>query len=147
MQQQRPQTQVWPPNFTKAAERKAASFVCAEGVNEKTGETSPLGWVFHERFDQHPWVRQSILEGWDGELRGYIRQQVTQRILTNEPFADIALLMPSRHWVEEARRCARGYRDGMEFRNRVEKSHGSLEKFLAEKKPVYQRGQKLGEVR
>lgn len=41
----------------------------------------PIVANFHQRFLDHPWVREAIAEGWDRELRGHIVPIVRKHLL------------------------------------------------------------------
>ena len=118
------------------AKWKAQGFVYGIHFHEKTKRWEPrYGGYFADRFLGHPWVRESISEGWGAELRGTLVRAVTQRMLLRQTYDVINDLMPEatliKHWKEQAAR----YRSAAEWREQIVEQYGSLEHYL-------QRGQK-----
>lgn len=98
------------------ADYKARCFVNGVRRHAKSGNLEPAGGQFSERFLSHPWVRESITEGWGRELRGHLIQAAKIRLMRGEPIGDIENLMPSREWVDAAKTNAERYRKAAAWR-------------------------------
>lgn len=98
------------------ADYRARCFVNGAARHAKSGKIEPITANFHERFLSHPWVRDSITEGWDRELRMHLTRVVKQRFMGGEAVSDIESLMPDRKWVENARNDAQRYRKAADWR-------------------------------
>jgi hypothetical protein len=93
----------------KRARYRARCIVNGMRKHGKTGKLEPDDQMFSELFLPHPWVRESISEGWDRELRQYLIHIVTLRIMQDKPTDVIEDLMPSRQWVDDAKHHAARY--------------------------------------
>lgn len=82
-----------------------------------TGKMEPAAGEFSQIFHRHPWVRESIAEGWGKELRGHLILTVKRRIMMGVPHSDIDTLMPPKEWIEYAKQQAERYRKAAEWRN------------------------------
>lgn len=98
------------------ADYKARCFVNGAARHAATGNFEPITANFHERFLSHPWVRDSITEGWDRELRGHLTRVAKLRYMRGEPVGDIEALMPDKKWVEQARKDAERYSKAAQWR-------------------------------
>lgn len=99
------------------ADFKARCFVNGVHRHSKSGKVEPIGGQFAERFLSHPWVRDSIKEGWDRELRGHLIQAVKIRIMRGEQIGGIEGLMPDQKWISDAKRQAEIFRKAAEWRD------------------------------
>lgn len=106
-------TEVMTPSL---ADFKARCFVNGVHRHSKSGKVEPIGGQFAERFLSHPWVRESITEGWGRELRGHLIQAAKIRLMRGEPIGDVGNLMPSREWVAAAKTNAEHYRKAAAWR-------------------------------
>lgn len=100
----------------KRARYRAQCIVCGMRTNGKTNRLEPDSGSFSDRFLPHPYVRESVFEGWDAELRHHLIHTITVRILRNEPTDHIDDLMPPRDWVESAKHNAERYAKAAEWR-------------------------------
>lgn len=115
---------------------KAQTFVYGAAKNEKTGQWGPhFGGHFAKRFQDHPWVRESILEGWDRNLRGHLVRAAVVRMFTGEPYDDIDALMPDLRTVHFWKSEAARFREADNWRARIVEEHGSMDAYLAKGKP------------
>jgi len=96
------------------ADFRARAFVNGLRRHEVSGKMEPCAGEFSQRFMEHPWVRDSVMEGWGRELRSHLIQAVKLRIMRKLPYDDIASLMPPKEWVlyakEFAAQCQRAAR-------------------------------------
>lgn len=99
------------------ADYKARCFVNGARRHGATGNWEPISGNFHDRFLSHPWVRESITEGWGRELRMHLIHTAKMKLLREEPLSDIECLMPDKKWVEEAKNDADRYRKAAEWRD------------------------------
>ena len=98
------------------ADFKARCFVNGAARHAKTGNFEPITANFHERFLSHPWVRESITEGWDRELRMHLTHVARLKYMRGEPVGDIEALMPDGKWVEQQKIDAERYRKAAQWR-------------------------------
>ena len=98
------------------ADFRARCFVNGAARHAATGNFEPITANFHERFLSHPWVRDSIAEGWDRELRGHLVHVARLKLMRKEQLHDIEALMPDKKWVEQARTDAVRYRKAADWR-------------------------------
>lgn len=98
------------------ADYRARCFVNGAARHAATGNFEPITANFHERFLTHPWVRDSIAEGWDRELRSHLTLAAKLRYMRGEPVGDIEALMPDRKWTDQARTDAVRYRKAAAWR-------------------------------
>lgn len=101
--------------FRNYADYRARCFVNAMRRHGRTGKMEPVGWEFSERFLPHPWVRDSITEGWGKELRSHLILTVKGRIMRGQPYDNIDELMPPKEWVAYAKSQAERYRKAAEW--------------------------------
>lgn len=87
---------------------RARCWVCGtyrdkEGnITYQTGHWSP-------RFHDHPWVRESEIEGWGRELRSVVIMALAKRMLIVQHgfrYPAIETLMPDGEWVKNTKRIA-----------------------------------------
>lgn len=100
------------------ADYLARNFVNGLCKHGKTGKMEPAAGCFHERFMSHPWVRESITECWDRELRGHLVHVCKLKLMRREPIGDIEMLMPDRKWVEDAKHKASRYAAAARWRHK-----------------------------
>lgn len=100
------------------ADYRARCFVNGAARHAKTGNFEPITGNFHERFLDHPWVRASIVEGWDRELRMHLIRVAKISYTRGLPVGDIEDLMPDKQWIEKAQKEAERYRKAGEWRNK-----------------------------
>ena len=98
------------------ADYLARCFVNGAARHAATGNFEPITANFHERFLDHPWVRDSIKEGWDRELRMHMTHVAKIKLMKTEPLGDIDALMPDKRWVEQARTDAARYAKAAQWR-------------------------------
>ena len=98
------------------ADYKARCFVNGAARHSKTGNYEPITANFHERFLSHPWVRESIAEGWDRELRIHMVHVAKIRLMRKEPIGEIETLMPDQKWIEQQKIDAVRYRKAAQWR-------------------------------
>ena len=98
------------------ADYKARCFVNGAARHAKTGNYEPITANFHERFMSHPWVRESIVEGWDRELRIHMVHVAKIRLMRKEPIGEIETLMPDQKWIEQQKVDAVRYRKAAQWR-------------------------------
>lgn len=98
------------------ADYKARCFVNGVRRHGRSGKMEPASGEFHERFMDHPWVRESITEGWGKELRGHLIHVCKLKLLRNEPLGDIDGLMPDAKWVAAEKHNAERYRKAAAWR-------------------------------
>ena len=112
---------------------RARCFVNGAARHDATGNWEPITGQFHERFLSHPWVRESISEGWDRELRMHLIHTAKIAIMRKMPLPSVENLMPDKRWVEAAKIDADRYRKAAEWRkaNRPEtmSAIGMLKRF------------------
>jgi hypothetical protein len=89
--------------------------------------------TFDDRFLEHPWVRQSIAEGWDRELRGHIVRLARLHVMGGGQVhtLNVVDLMPDASWVKYAREQADRARLAAEWREEIEAKHRSVDAFLS----------------
>ena len=104
------------PMTPDLADFKARCFVNGAARHAATGNFEPITANFHERFLDHPWVRDSITEGWDRELRMHLTRVAKLKYIRGEPVGDIDALMPDKRWVEQARTDAASYAKAAQWR-------------------------------
>lgn len=98
------------------ADYRARCFVNGAARHAKTGKYEPITANFHERFLSHPWVRESIAEGWDRELRMHLTRVAKLKYMRLEPVGDIEALMPDRKWIDQQKVDAERYRKAADWR-------------------------------
>lgn len=98
------------------AEYRARCFVTGVHRHCKSGKMEPIGGQFSDRFITHPWVRESIIEGWERELRSHLVIVARLRLMRGEQIGDIENLMPDQKWVEAAKHQAAIYRRAQGYR-------------------------------
>jgi hypothetical protein len=98
--------------------------------HERSGRFEPISGEWSSRFAGHPWVQASEKEGWGRELRAAVIAEVKRRMLSDEPFDQIEVLMPSKIWIENARKRAVVEAEAAEWRARIIAEHGSVDAFL-----------------
>ena len=108
------------------ADRLARCFVNGMRLHGKTQKMEPDSGEFSQRFILHPWVRESITEGWDRELRGHLIRVVKIRLMKNERYDTINDLMPDKNWVEERKKQAARFGDAAKWQNENLKPNFSL---------------------
>lgn len=104
------------PITHEQADFRARCFVNGAARHATTGNFEPITANFHERFLSHPWVRESIAEGWDRELRGHLIHVARLALIRGDQLSNIEALMPDKKWVEQARTDADRYRKAAEWR-------------------------------
>lgn len=109
-------TEVMTPSL---ADFKARCFVNGVHRHSKSGKVEPIGGQFAERFLSHPWVRDSVKEGWGRELRMHLIQACKIKLMRNEPIGDIEGLMPDQKWISDAKRQAEIFRKAAEWRDQT----------------------------
>ncbi len=91
----------------------------------KSGKMEPASGEFSQRFLSHPWVRESVTEGWDKELRGHLIRTVKIRLMRDESYQAIEDLMPPRKWVDDAKHHAARYRSAADWQKKnLHKGYG-----------------------
>lgn len=117
---------------------------------DKDGKTAPAGFLWADRFMDHPWVRDSITQGWERDLRSHViraaKRLVMQRdksrgqfdvsmrtVMDAVPSADA--LMPDKDWCDRARQRATDALEAVAWRNDIAEQFGSLEEYLRRRKP------------
>jgi len=103
--------------FKKLADYQARCFVNPMRKHGKSGKWEPVGYEFADRFLVHPWVRESVTEGWDKELRGVLIAEVRRRIIHGESYGIIEELMPPKKWVDDAKHFAARCRKATDWQN------------------------------
>lgn len=98
------------------ADYLARCFVNGAARHAATGNFEPITANFHERFLSHPWVRDSIKEGWDRELRMHMTSVAKIKLMRKEQLGDIEALMPDKRWIEQARKDAERYAKAAQWR-------------------------------
>ena len=99
------------------ADYRARCFVNGVRRHEATGKLEPISGEFHERFLSHPWVRESITEGWAMELRQHLTMAARLKIARKQPIGEIEGLMPPRDWVNAAKVNTDRYRAAKQWRD------------------------------
>ena len=99
------------------ADYRARCFVSGVRRHGRSGKMEPASGEFHERFLNHPWVRESIMEGWDRELRGHLAHACKVRVMRGERLGEIESLMPDQGWVAAAKHNAARYRAAQQWRD------------------------------
>lgn len=99
------------------ADYAARCFVCGMRRHGVTGKMEPASGEFASRFLSHPWVRESITEGWGKELRGHLVQVYKTALMRKEQPNDIDRMMPDKVWVDAAKNNAQRYRAAQEWRD------------------------------
>lgn len=100
------------------ADYLARNFVNGLRKHGRSGKMEPASGEFHERFLSHPWVRESITEGWDRELRGHLIHVCKIRLMSHEALGDIESLMPDASWVSSTKHDAERYRKAAQWREK-----------------------------
>lgn len=98
---------------------RARCWVCGT-TRDKEGRLTHRTGVWHERFDDHPLVQASEVEGWGRELRSVVIMALTKLMLAGQRsfrFPDIETLMPDGKWVEYARKRAAIYAAAAEWQD------------------------------
>lgn len=98
------------------ADHRARCFVNGVRKHSVSGKFEPATAEFHNRFLSHPWVRDSIKEGWDRELRGHLILTCRRLLMSGDSLHDVESLMPSKSWVDYERVNAKRYRAAAEWR-------------------------------
>lgn len=119
--------QVWPDDYLKTVDFRASCFVNGTVRNLKTGRDEPHSGHWSSAFRGHPWVEQSISEGWGRDLRQHVIQAVKRRIMAEKPFHDVEGLMPDPKWVAGARTQAAKYAASAKWREQVIAENGSVD--------------------
>lgn len=101
-------------------------------LNDGTYRTDPIVGNFHARFQEHPWVREAIAEGWDRDLRGHIVFAVRKHIMAGGHPAALTIesLMPPKEWIEAAKDQARRANEAEQWRKCIEAEYGSMENYF-----------------
>ena len=77
--------------------------------------------VWHERHHYHPWVRESVIEGWGKELRSAVILPLTKLIFRQQhafrTYPDLEEVMPDREWVDYAKTRAQRYAEAVEWQD------------------------------
>lgn len=109
---------------------KRYSFVGADG--KAASRIDPICGSFDARFDEHPWVRQSVIEGWDRDLRSFLIRRVKQLLLEGKAPDGIPLgeLMPHKPFVDAARQQAKLSREGRQWRDQICTKYDSVDSYL-----------------
>lgn len=131
---------IWPEGFVKDASWRAAMFVCARTTSKKTGEVTTCQSEFNQRWKHLPIVQTAIVQGWGGELRGHLRLLVTKKILTGEPYGDVAKLLPDQKWINERKKHAEQIWHAKQCREKIREEHGTIWNYLKTKRPRPGRG-------
>ncbi len=97
------------------ADWNARCFVNGLRKCSATGKMEPASGEFSPLLQRHPWVRESIAEGWGKELRGHLILTVKLRIMAGKPHTDIDGLMPPKEWIAYAKQQAERYRKAAEW--------------------------------
>lgn len=126
---------LWPDDFVKEAQRRAARFVCASTTSKKTGEIYTCQSEFNQRFKHLPTVQQAERQGWDGELRSHLRLVVTKKILEGEAHANVADLMPDKRWIGERVTRAKQLWQAEQWRAQMRAKHGTIWNYLKTMRP------------
>ena len=108
---------------------RARLFVFGAKMHSKTERLEHIPGEWHPRFHDHPWVRASITEGWDRELRSHCVMAVARRMIEGRDFREITDLMPDQKWVDDTRKQAAVYRSAKEWRDRMEAEYGSMDDY------------------
>lgn len=122
--------QVWPDDYLKTVDFRARCFVNGTVKNPRTGKDEPHSGHWSRAFRGHPWVEQSIDEGWGRDLRQHVIMAVKRRILQERPFHQVEELMPDPKWAESTRYHAARYMAAAKWREQVTAEHGSVEAYL-----------------
>ena len=122
--------QVWPDDYLKTVDFRARCFVNGTVKNPKTGKDEPHSGHWSRSFRGHPWVEQSISEGWGRDLRQHVIAAVKRRIMSGQSFGAVEELMPDAKWVESVRRHAAAYAEAAKWREQVIAEHGSVDAYL-----------------
>ena len=112
------------------ADFRARAFVNGLRRHEVSGKMEPCAGEFSQRFMEHPWVRDSVMEGWGRELRSHLIQTVKLRIMRKLPYDNIESLMPSKDWVDDARDFAADCRRAAEAREKLWPNTGLAVSYL-----------------
>ena len=97
------------------ADWNARCFVNGMRRHSVTGKMEPASGEFAQHFMRHPWVRESVTEGWAKDLRSNLILAVKRRIMTGLSHNDIDSLMPPKEWVDYAKQQAERYRKAAEW--------------------------------
>ena len=80
-------------------------------TKDKDGKLTHRNGCWHERHHDHPWVRESEIEGWARELRSAVLLPLKKIIFGQQhafrAFPPLEDLMPGRDWVDDHKRMAR----------------------------------------
>ena len=106
------------------ADYAARCFVCGMRRHGISGKMEPASGEFSSRFMSHPWVRESITEGWAKELRTHLILTVKRRAMASIPYQNIEELMPPKEWVVNEKHNAWRYRTAREQR---EEKYGKVD--------------------
>lgn len=98
------------------ADYRARCYVNGVRKHGGTGVIEPAPGEFSDRFLPHPWVRESLTEGWGRELRSHLILTVKRRLIEGLPIDRIEDLMPDRSWVDAAKYHAEIYRKAKVWR-------------------------------
>jgi len=99
------------------ADFRARCFVNGVRRHGVTKKIEPVSGEFHERFLSHPWVRESITEGWGMELRMHLIHVAKTRLMRKEQIGEVESLMPNKEWIAAAKTNADRYRKAAEWRD------------------------------
>jgi hypothetical protein len=92
------------------AEYQARCYVNGMRRHGRSGKMEPACGEFSMRHVDHPWVRESVLEGWGRELRSHLILAVKLRRMRGEPLpTKVDDVMPPREWVDAAKYQAARY--------------------------------------
>lgn len=83
--------------------------------NSRSGKTEPADGEFAEKLHTHPLVRQSVVEGWDRELRLHLLHVLRRHFMARQSFTSIDVFMPNREWVAAAREQAERFKKSAEW--------------------------------
>lgn len=84
---------------------RARCWVCGTYRDSEGNITNHTG-CWHQRFHDHPWVRESEAEGWGRELRSVVIMSLAKRMLVAQHsfrHPRIEDLMPDAEWVKHTR--------------------------------------------
>lgn len=97
------------------ADYQARCFVNGMRRHGKSGKMEPAAGEFSARFINHPWVRESVTEGWGKSLRSHLIMTVRRRIMRGESYDVIEMLMPPKEWIVNEKQLAAQSRSASEW--------------------------------
>lgn len=100
-------------NFDEMTPEKAdfyaRCFVNGMRMHGRSKKLEPAHGEFANRFLSHPWVRESVTQGWGRELRSHLILVCKRCYMRKQHPGTIETLMPPKEWVEAAKRNAERY--------------------------------------